>query len=265
MIAAEGIDSLIERAADLVYDSRRLVVFTGAGVSTESGIPDFRSPGGIWSKYDPEDFTIERIVSNPEVRRKIWQMGDSVFKDAHPNPAHHAIAEIEKMGKLDCIITQNVDNLHQIAGNSSSKIFELHGNMREAICLSCRRHFSMEEIQQRVRSGDAVPECQFCRGILKPAGVFFGEPLPQMELEKATEHSRKSDTFMVVGSTLVVYPAALMPQYALQSGARLIIINLSETPLDYQAAILLRGKAGEILPQIVSKAKQKLSKESRKK
>lgn len=264
-MSKEELDNLIEQAADLVYDSRRLVVFTGAGVSTESGIPDFRSPGGIWSKYDPEDFTINRIISNREVRRKIWQMGDSVFKDAQPNPAHYAIAEMEKIGKLDCLITQNVDNLHQMAGNSGEKIYELHGNMREAVCLSCRKRFSMEEIRQRVRSGDEVPECNLCHGILKPAGVFFGEPLPQRELEEATEHSMRADTFMVVGSTLVVYPAALMPQYALQSGARLIIINLSETPLDYRAAILLRGKAGEILPQIVSKAKQKLLKESREK
>jgi len=257
------LDSLIERAADLVRESRRLVVFTGAGVSTESGIPDFRSPGGIWSKYDPDDFTIQKISSDRAARRSIWQMGDSAFKDAQPNPAHHAIAELEKIGKLDCLITQNVDNLHQMAGTSGGKIFELHGNMREAVCLSCRRRFSMDEIRQRVRSGDEVPECSFCRGILKPAGVFFGEPLPQRELKEATECSRKSDVFMVVGSTLMVYPAALMPQYALQSGAKLIIINLSETPLDHRASILLKGKAGEILPQIVSKAKQKLFKESR--
>lgn len=259
----EDTDNLIERAADLVSASMRLVVFTGAGVSTESGIPDFRSPGGIWSKYDPEDFTISRIMSDRQARRKIWQMGDSVFKDAKPNSAHYAIAEMEKMGKLDCLITQNVDNLHQSAGNSTEKIFELHGNMREAVCLSCKRHFSMEEIRQRVQSGDDVPECRFCHGILKPAGVFFGEPLPQRELEEATERSLRADIFMVVGSTLVVYPAALMPQYALQSGAKLIIINLSETPLDNRATVLIRGKAGEILPQVVSKVKQKLFKESR--
>lgn len=260
MMGKEDLENLIDRASDFVQNSRRLVVFTGAGVSTESGIPDFRSPGGIWSKYDPEDFTIDRIISNREVRRKIWQMGDSVFKDAQPNPAHYAIAEIEKMGKLDCIITQNVDNLHQMAGNSSDKILELHGNMREAVCLSCHRRFPFEEIRQRILSGDEVPECHFCHGMLKPAGVFFGEPLPQRELEEAIEHSQRADIFMVVGSTLVVYPAALMPQYALQAGAKLIIINLSETPLDYKASVLLRGKAGEILPRIVSKAKQKLSK-----
>lgn len=260
-----NLDSLIEQAADLVCDSRRLVIFTGAGVSTESGIPDFRSPGGIWSKYDPEDFTISKIVSDREVRRKIWQMGDSVFRDAQPNPAHYAIAEIEKMGKLDRLITQNVDNLHQMAGNSSSRILELHGNMREAVCLSCHRRFTYDEIRQRVRSGDEAPECHFCHGILKPAGIFFGEPLPKRELDEATDHSRRADTFMITGSTLEVYPAALMPQYALQSGARLIIINLSETPLDSRATILLRGKAGEILPQIVSKAKKKLFKESREK
>lgn len=262
---SSDLDSLIGQAADLLYHSRRLVVFTGAGVSTESGIPDFRSPGGIWSKYDPEDFTINKIVSSREVRRKIWQMGDSTFKDAKPNPAHYAISELEKMGKLDCLITQNVDNLHQMAGNSSQKIYELHGNMREAVCLGCHRRFSIEEIRKRVRSGDEVPECDFCHGIIKPAGVFFGEPLPQKELQEAMEHSMRADIFMVVGSTLVVYPAALMPEYALQSGAKLIIINLSETPLDYRAALLLMGKAGEILPRIVSRMKEKLSHESREK
>lgn len=255
----EILDKLIEKAADLVAGSRRLVVFTGAGVSTESGIPDFRSPGGIWTKYNPDDFTISKIVSSREVRRKIWQIGDSFFKDARPNPAHHAIAEFEKMGKLDCLITQNVDNLHQMAGTSHDKIYELHGNMREAECLGCRRHFPMEEVRNRVRSGDETPECHFCHGILKPAGVFFGEPLPQRELKEASEHSRQADVFIVVGSTLEVYPAALMPQYALQAGARLIIVNLSDTPLDKRATVLLNGKAGEILPVIVTQTKKKLS------
>jgi len=257
----EELEYLCERVADLIVRSRRVVVFTGAGVSTESGIPDFRSQGGIWERYDPDDFTIQKFLESPQTRRLMWRMlSEEFFKDVKPNPAHYAIAELERLGKLECVITQNVDDLHQRAGNSPERVFELHGNMRWALCLNCGRRYTMEEVRVRLGAGEEIPDCLECRGILKPAGVFFGEPLPAEELSRATWHSRNCDLFIVVGSTLVVYPAAYMPMYAVQSGAKLVIVNLSPTPMDHLATALLRYKAGEALPKIVDKVKQKLGK-----
>lgn len=255
----EELEHLTEKVADLIIRSKRIVVFTGAGVSTESGIPDFRSPGGIWERYDPEDFTIQKFLSNAEVRRKIWGMLASEFlKDFQPNPAHYAIAELEKMGKLECVITQNVDNLHQMAGNS--KVLELHGNMRWVICLDCHQRYPIKEIRERVKAGEIEPDCPNCGGILKPDAVFFGEALPQRELMEATLYSRNCDLFISIGSTLVVYPAAFMPRYAIEAGAKLVIINLTSTPMDRFATVIIRQKAGEVLPKIIEKVKAKLEK-----
>ena len=173
----EDLAGLIEEVSDLIASSRRIVVFTGAGVSTESGIPDFRGPDGIWSKYDPEDFTYQKFVSDPETRKKHWQLiGQGLFTEGvAPNPAHLAIAELEKIGKLQCVITQNVDNLHQRAGNSPDRVFELHGNMMWVKCLSCGQRYPMEDVKKRIKMGAEVPDCPDCHGILKPEGVFFGE------------------------------------------------------------------------------------------
>lgn len=248
------------KVAKLILQSDRVVVFTSAGISTESGIPDFRSPGGIWSKYDPDEFTIQKFMSSREVRKMHWQMltGGNLLKDAEPNQAHHAIAELEQLGKLDCVITQNVDNLHQKAGNSPEKVFELHGNMRWVRCMSCGRRIPTDDVLQRLREED-VPDCQSCGGILKPDGVFFGEALPQKVLNEAIHHSRHCDLFIVVGSTLVVYPAAYMPVYACETGARLVIINLSSTPMDSQATVLINGKAGETMTMVMEKMRSRLS------
>ena len=244
----------VDKIADLILQSNRVVVFTGAGISTESGIPDFRSPGGIWSRYDPEDFTIQKFLSNPESRRKQWQMftEGGLLANAEPNLAHNAIAELEKLGKLSCVITQNVDNLHQVAGNSPERVLELHGNMKRVRCMSCGRHFPVEEILQRLEK-EAIPDCQFCHGILKPDAVFFGEALPQQTLNDAIYYSRNCDLFIVIGSTLVVYPAAYMPIYAVQGGAKLVIINLTPTPMDSQAIVLIASKAGETMSKVVEK------------
>ncbi len=251
------------QAAELIVKSRKVVAFTGAGISTESGIPDFRSPGGIWSKYDPEDFTFQKFVTEPQTRRKIWGMliESGLLINAQPNPAHYALAELERLGKLDCVVTQNVDNLHQKAGNSPEKVFELHGNMRQALCLKCDRRFPMEDIIKKLKESFQSPECSHCGGIIKPDAVFFGEPLPEKILKEAISRSRHCDLFMVIGSTLVVYPAAFIPMYAKEAGAKLIIINLSPTPLDAQATVLIRGKAGEVMTKIMEKVKNKLSRE----
>jgi NAD-dependent deacetylase len=255
-----AIESPIDKIAGYIVESRRTVVFTGAGISTESGIPDFRSPGGIWERFDPYDFTIAKFLSSAETRRKQWQMfGEGLLTDqAEPNAAHIAIAELHRMGRLDCIITQNIDNLHEKAGVPADMVFELHGNMRRVKCLDCGRSYSFTEISLRLGRGEEIPDCRECGGMLKPDVVMFGEQLPFAVQEEATRRSRSCDLFIVVGSSLVVYPAAYMPQYALQSGARLVIINLSDTPLDSNASIVINAKAGETMSVIVSRVKEKV-------
>jgi len=256
---AKDFDFLIDKAAAFILESSRVVVFTGAGISTESGIPDFRSPGGIWTKFDPDDFTIQKFMSSEKTRRMQWQMlaEGSLLKDAEPNQAHHAVAELEKLGKLTAVVTQNIDNLHQKAGNSPDKVFELHGNMKFVRCMGCDRRFPVEEIIQRLPE-EEVPGCQFCRGILKPDAVFFGESLPQKTLNDAIHHSRNCDLFIVIGSTLIVYPAAYMPMYAVESGAKLVIINLTSTPMDSKASVLITAKAGEAMGRIIEKVRSRL-------
>jgi len=231
----ENLEALARKAAELIIAAKKLVVFTGAGISTESGIPDFRSPGGIWSRFDPEDFTYQKFTTDIEARRKQWRMlGEGhLTTNAQPNPAHYAIAELGRLGKLDCVITQNVDNLHHKAGVPVEKVFELHGNVQWAICLDCGRRYPFEHIKARWEAGAAV-------------------------LEEASRRSSQSDLFIVVGSTLIVYPAAYMPIYAVRAGAKLIIVNLSDTPMDDDADVLIRAKAGEAMSRIVEKLKEKL-------
>jgi NAD-dependent deacetylase len=255
------LDILIDRVADLIITAGRIVVFTGAGVSTESGIPDFRSPGGIWDWFDPDDFTYQKFVSDPEARRKQWLIlkEGALTTKAEPNPVHYTIAELDRLGKLDCVITQNVDNLHQKAGVPEDKVFELHGNMQSAQCLSCGRSYPFAQIKDRLDEGEEIPDCESCHGILKPAAVFFGEPLPTKVLEEATSRSYNSDLFIVIGSTLVVYPAAYMPIYAVRSGAKLVIINLSSTPMDMEATVLIRVKAGEAMSRIIKRVREEIS------
>jgi NAD-dependent deacetylase len=245
----------IEQLAQLIVESKKTVVFTGAGISTESGIPDFRSPGGIWSRYDPEDFTIQRFLSGPDARKRIWKMSteSGLLIEAEPNPAHYAIARLHQMGKLDCVITQNIDNLHQKAGVPDDKVFELHGNMGWVVCLSCHRRFPMPEILQKIKEGIEVPDCPECQGILKPDAVFFGEALPQETLHEAIHRSRHCNLFIVVGSTLLIYPAAYIPTYAAEVGAKLSIINLTPTPFDNYAAVIIRGKAGDVMSNVVER------------
>ncbi len=256
---SQELDELAEKAADLILASRRLVVFTGAGISTESGIPDFRSPGGIWDRFDPDDFTIDRFLNSEDARRKQWYIfREGLLSDkAEPNPAHHAIAELYRQGRLDCVITQNIDNLHQKAGVPDELVFELHGNMQWAICLQCGRRYPLAEVKECIDSGKEIPDCQACGGMLKPDIVMFGERLPVRVLEEASRRAMAADLCIVIGSTLVVYPAAYMPIYAVEAGARLIIVNLSTTPMDHQAAVLIRSKAGEAMSKIAQKVREK--------
>lgn len=253
----QALDKLAAQTAALIIKSKRLVIFTGAGISTESGIPDFRSPGGIWSRFDPEDFTYEKFVADPAARRKHWQMlGEGHLTTlAQPNAAHLAIAELHRLGKLDCVITQNVDNLHQKAGVPDEKVFELHGNMTHAVYLGCGRRYPFTDVKARLDGGEAEPACPACHGLLKPDAVLFGEQLPALVLREATNRATYCDLMLVIGSTLVVYPAAYMPLYAKQMGARLVIINLSDTPMDSDADILIPARAGEAMPRVVAHVK----------
>lgn len=252
----------LARVADLVCSSQRLVVFTGAGVSTESGIPDFRSPGGIWDRFDPNEFTYQNFIGSVEGRRNYWKLGRQVWgvlRSAEPNPAHHAIALLDRLGRLDCVITQNIDNLHQRAGVPPEKVIELHGNATRARCLTCARPYPREQIQEWLESGVEIPTCDPpCGGILKPHTIMFGEAMPVRETQEAERRARGSDCFIVVGSSLVVHPAAMMPLYAKQSGAALVIVNLSETPHDDSADVLIRGKAGPVMDEVVSRVKGRL-------
>jgi NAD-dependent deacetylase len=257
----KSLDMLAGEIAGLIVGAKRAVVFTGAGISTESGIPDFRSPGGIWERFDPDDFTYQKFVKDAEARRRQWRLFRGLSLTVEPNPAHYAIAELYHLGRLDCVITQNVDNLHQKAGVPDDRVLELHGNIRWLVCLGCRRRYPFEQVIARLDKldkGEEVPDCQICHGILKPDAVLFGEPLPEGVFQEAVTRSRRCDLFIVIGSTLVVYPAAYMPEYALDAGARLVIINLSNTPLDRKASVLVRAKAGEFMPTVIKKVREKI-------
>jgi len=260
MMAEQNLDMLASQVADLIINAQKVVVFTGAGVSTESGIPDFRSPGGIWDRFDPRDFTYQKFLTDPEGRKKMWQLTrEGILTGAEPNPAHYAIAELDQLGKLDCIITQNTDYLHQKGGMPDDKVFELHGTSNWIKCLDCGRRYTHDQIKVKLDAGEEVPDCEVCHGLLKPEVVFFGESLPVDTLQEATFRSQHCDLMIVIGSTLVVYPAAYMPMYATNSGAKLVIINLSSTPMDGEATVLIRAKAGDAMPLIVQRVREKLS------
>ncbi len=247
----------IERAAELVHASSKIVVFTGAGVSTESGIPDFRSPGGIWSRYQPVEFG--EFLASREARERYWIRSRETYPalvQAQPNPAHLAIAQLEQMGKLDCVITQNIDGLHQKAGNSPEKVIELHGNTHWVVCLNCSHRSPRSDWQPILESGVLVPECPDCGGILKVLTVSFGQPMPEWETREAERRSRQCDLFIAVGSSLVVYPAAQMPAYAVKAGARLVIVNLTPTYIDDHADVVIREKAGPALSRVVELARR---------
>lgn len=237
----------IDRAAALLAKASQIVVLTGAGISTESGIPDFRSPGGIWTKYDPSEFTYQNFVSNPSHRVRYWKMGleiHAVLVGAEPNDAHRAVVELERMGKLRALITQNIDGLHQRAGLASERVIEIHGTALTVACLSCGARTPREEVHARLRAGEVDPPCTLCGGILKPATVSFGQAMPERETQEAFAHAEACDLFIVIGSSLVVHPAAYLPVRAVESGAALVIVNLEPTPCDRLADVLVRGKAG---------------------
>jgi NAD-dependent deacetylase len=252
----------IDSASEMIVQSKKLVVFTGAGISTESGVSDFRSPGGIWSRFDPGELNFQSFMASEAGREKYWEFSKSLWPtivDAKPNPGHYAIAELHRLGKLDCVITQNIDNLHQKSGVPEEKVIELHGTLKWVICLECGQRYPREEIQARLDSGIKVPRCDSCSGIMKPATVAFGQPMPERETRQAEIKAAACDLFLAAGSSLVVYPAAQMPLIAKEHGAKLVIINLTPTPYDRYADIVIHEKTGAVLSQIVDQLKAKLS------
>lgn len=243
-------DNLISEARTKIAAAQRIIALTGAGISVDSGIPDFRSEGGLWERYDPLEYaTYDSFLDDPS---KFWTMGQELaelFLKAKPNKAHLALAKLEKEGKLKGIITQNIDNLHQAAG--SMNVIELHGNYERAYCLECHQEYIGMEIQRRVANGEIPPKCEKCGGILKSGAVLFNEPLPMDAMEKAIHLCRNCDLMLVVGTSLTVYPAAYLPQLAKKSGAYVILISLEGMNRDNVADIVLRGKSTEIIPRIV--------------
>jgi NAD-dependent deacetylase len=248
----------IEKVAEWIRAAQRIVVFTGAGLSTESGIPDFRSPGGVWDRYNPEDFYFQNFLASEASREKYWQMATEMYepmKKAQPNLAHLAIAELEKLKKLDCVITQNIDGLHFKAGNSEEKVIQLHGTAMYVSCLNCGKKFDREGIQQRFQETKKVPYCDACNGPLKPATISFGQSMPERETQEAYHRSSLCDLFIVIGSSLVVQPAASMPLVAKRNVAKLVIINRDPTPYDDMADMVIHGQAGPTMAAILEKVK----------
>ena len=251
---------LEERIADVrrwVDEARRIVVLTGAGISTESGIPDFRGPQGVWTR-DPaaeRRATLQHYMSDPEVRREAWRHRvEHPAWHAEPNAGHRALVELERRGTLDTLITQNIDGLHHAAGSDPERIVEVHGSMREVVCMSCGERAPMERALARVRAGEDDPPCRTCGGILKSATISFGQNLVADDLRRAQAAAERCDLLLAIGSTLSVYPIADVVPVARMSGARIVIVNGSETAMDDLADAVLRGPIGEILPRLVGMA-----------
>ena len=241
----------LEEFAARIRGRRDIVFFTGAGISTESGVPDFRSPGGIWTKYTPVYFS--DFISSEEARIRYWKIKretHELYKNVQPNVGHYAIRTFEEKGQLLGLITQNIDGLHSIAGVSKDKIVELHGTDRQVVCLSCGKIFPGEEIYQTLVGDFTPPVCDQCDGILKPATISFGQQMPVEAMRRAQELSQSAETFIVVGSSLVVQPAASFPVLAKQGGAFLAIINRDPTSLDSLADFNHRGAIGEFFREL---------------
>jgi NAD-dependent deacetylase len=246
--------SEVGAARQLVDAATRIVVLTGAGISTESGIPDFRGPHGVWTR-DPQAekmATIQHYVADPEVRKRAWQSRlDSPAWTAEPNAGHRALVVLERRGKLHTLVTQNVDGLHAKAGSDPARIVEIHGTMREVVCLSCDERAPMERALARVRAGEADPACRSCGGILKSATISFGQGLVREDLMRAQRAAESCDLLLAVGTTLAVFPIAGVVPIAREAGARLVILNAEPTAMDDLADVVLRGSIGQVLPRLV--------------
>ncbi len=249
----ESADALLSTVRSWVDEAERIVVLTGAGISTDSGIPDFRGPQGVWTRNPvaEKQSTIQNYLTEPEVRKAAWRSRlDSPAWDARPNRGHLALVALERRGKLHALITQNIDELHQIAGNSAGRTLEVHGTMRRVMCWDCGRRAPMAEALDRVRAGEDDPACRACGGILKSDTISFGQALVPEVIDAAMRSAREADLLLAVGSTLQVYPVAGVVPLAREAGARTVIINNQPTPMDPIADAVLRGPIGSILPTL---------------
>jgi NAD-dependent deacetylase len=252
-MATDDVTPLIERVRAWIEAAQRVVALTGAGISTESGIPDFRGPQGVWTRNPGAEkmSTLQNYMADPDVRKRAWQSRlESRAWLAEPNAGHRALVALERRGKLDTLITQNIDGLHLAAGSSRERVVEIHGTHRDVVCLSCGDRAPMERALDRVRAGEADPACRSCGGILKAATISFGQGLVQEDLLRAEQAARRCDLMLAVGSTLSVFPIAGVVPVAKRSGARVVIINAQPTEMDELADAVLRGSISALLPRI---------------
>ena len=242
----------VQAARGLVADASRIVGFTGAGISTESGVPDFRSPDGVWAQNRTVDF--QEFVSSEAGRIEYWRQKAAAWpamRAAQPNAGHHAFVELHRQGRLEALITQNIERLHQRSGLPADKVLELHGTTTEAVCLTCGDRITSDEACRRIEAGEKAPRCSQCGGLLKPATISFGQAMPHDVMVRAQVAAETCDLLLAVGSSLVVEPAASIPRVARQAGARLIIVNRDPTPLDGIADAVVHGEIGAVLPELV--------------
>ncbi|HUO45936.1 MAG TPA: Sir2 family NAD-dependent protein deacetylase [Acidimicrobiia bacterium] len=249
-------EDALHAAGKLLKGSGKILAFTGAGISTESGIPDFRGPNGVWTKVDPDDFHISRYLTNPEVRRRGWKLHQSgelwgARSTVRPNSGHEAIVDLWEAGRLAGCVTQNIDGLHLEAGLPSEAVAELHGSTRAARCMSCSATWPTETVLVWMDEGMETPECPHCRGIVKTTTVLFGETLPDEEVSRAWKMAEEAEAVLAIGSTLSVWPAAEIPYQMAVTAKPLIIVNQGATDLDHLASIRIEGAAGQALPALV--------------
>lgn len=251
----------VARAASVLADHLPILAFTGAGISTESGIPDFRGPNGLWTKMDPADFTIEKYLSDPERRKRGWRMhAEGSLWGARakltPNAAHLALVDLYRDGKLAGCVTQNVDGLHLAAGLPEEAIAEVHGHVRRVRCVECASVWQTEEILVRVDAGEEEPRCEICGGIIKTTTVMFGENLPVDTVNHAWDLADRAQSVLAIGTTLGVWPAAEIPLAMVHAGKPLVIVNEGKTEMDQLATVLLAGRAGSTVSELAGEIKQ---------
>jgi NAD-dependent deacetylase len=243
----------VSRLAELIRQSSCGVVFTGAGISTESGIPDFRSPGGVWDRMPPIYF--DAFVNSPEMRKETWRRRfamEDMFAGAEPNAGHLAVAEFARRGKFSHVITQNIDNLHQVSGVPPERVIELHGNTTYAACLVCSTRYEIAPLRVCFEKDGEVPDCKLCGGLVKAATISFGQAMPEKAMQQAQDATLACDLFLVAGSSLVVYPAAGFPLLAKRMGARLVILNRTPTDQDDHADLVIRSGIGATLTAVLA-------------
>jgi len=244
--------SQVDDLKRMIDAARRIVAFTGAGISTESGIPDFRSPGGIWTRYRPIEF--QDFLSSEEMRRESWRRKfaiDETMRKAEPNAGHRALAKLVEQGKMIAVITQNIDGLHQASGIPDEQVIELHGNSTYAACLDCKRRHELEWVKQIFADNETLPMCMACGGILKTATISFGQAMPEDAMERAHDVTRQADLMITLGSSLVVYPAAGFPIMAKRLGARYVIVNREPTEQDDAADLVINAEIGATISKAV--------------